>query len=173
LFDPTAFENMKVVIEGYLYDKDLDGELRIIDRNDVINLSKLSREYIIQFQLRNSSKAHHASFRLIAGLDNLAAELLPENIIANRQGCVVELQFNVIHPNDMKFFEKIQREFQRIWGEQRGIEQNVNINPLNLHESVQNRISIEFNRLISEDQMDDLLDMIDHMAETLEWLESV
>lgn len=38
MFDPTAFDNMKVVIEGAIYDLDLDGEISIIDRNDLLIL---------------------------------------------------------------------------------------------------------------------------------------
>lgn len=173
MFDPTAFENMRVVIEGYLYDKDLDGELSIIDRNDIVNLSKLTREYMIEFQLKNSSSDHKATFCLKAGLENLAAELLPGNILASKQGSFVKLQFHVIHLNELDLYDKLQTGFQQIWGEKRTILQNIQYNPLNTNRSVENRITIEFNRLIVEDQMDDLLDMIDHMVETLIWLKGL
>ena len=51
MFDPTAFENIKVVLEGAVYDLDLNGEIIIIDRNDLINTAKLSRKYELSFQL--------------------------------------------------------------------------------------------------------------------------
>ena len=44
MFDPTAYENMRVVLEGIFYDKDLSGEILVIDRNDIVNTAKLSRE---------------------------------------------------------------------------------------------------------------------------------
>ncbi|SID87142.1 Uncharacterised protein [Mycobacteroides abscessus subsp. abscessus] len=47
LFDPTAYENMKIVMEGLLYDKDLAGQISIIDRNELINTAKLSRTFEI------------------------------------------------------------------------------------------------------------------------------
>jgi IS4 transposase len=50
MFDPTAFDNMKVIIEGLLYDKDLDGEYEITDRNDFVNLSKMDRLFSIRYK---------------------------------------------------------------------------------------------------------------------------
>ncbi|MGZ4162287.1 MAG: hypothetical protein ACXVNF_16040, partial [Neobacillus sp.] len=54
VFDPTAFDNMKVVIEGALYDMDIIGEIIITDRNDIMNMAKLSRRFDICFTLPNS-----------------------------------------------------------------------------------------------------------------------
>ena len=51
MFDPTAFENMRVVMEGIFYDKDLSGDITIVDRNDVINTAKMSRDFDLSFQL--------------------------------------------------------------------------------------------------------------------------
>jgi hypothetical protein len=41
MFDPTAFDNMKVVLEGALYDLDIMGEIIITDRNDLFNTAKM------------------------------------------------------------------------------------------------------------------------------------
>lgn len=51
MFDPTAFDNMKVVIEGALYDLDICGEIVITDRNDSFNMAKMSRTFDISFRL--------------------------------------------------------------------------------------------------------------------------
>ena len=77
MFDPTAFENMKVVMEGIFYDKDLSGEIIIVDRNDFINTAKLSRSYDLSFQLPLAKKEKvTCKFTLSAELENLTAELL-------------------------------------------------------------------------------------------------
>jgi hypothetical protein len=171
LFDPTAFENMKVVIDGYFYDKDIDGEIHIIDRNDLMNLAKLSREYSIHFQLAQSLKKFTAIYYVKAGLENLAGELL--QLPSKREGCMVVLEFLVVHPNEKVYFEKIQEYLKECWGENRIIGQLVLHDPLSGQvNQVENRLSIHFNRLITEDQMDDLLAIGDHMIETLLWLES-
>lgn len=49
MFDPTAFENLKIVIEGAVYDRDFSGEILVTDRNDIINLAKLERRFEISF----------------------------------------------------------------------------------------------------------------------------
>ena len=40
MFDPTAYDNLKVILEGAVYDLDLSGELKIIERNDIVDLAK-------------------------------------------------------------------------------------------------------------------------------------
>jgi hypothetical protein len=172
MFDPTAYENMKVVINGYFYDLDLDGKIRITDRNDIVNIAKLSRDFSVQFQLKDTRKEYHATFCLKAGLENLAGELLQLKSVPNRFGSFVELQFNVYHPNEPQYFNKIQSQLQQTWGEKRTVQQRAQFNPFSNSLTIKNRITIGFNRLIIEEQMDDLLVMGEHMIETLTWLEN-
>ncbi|MCU9613644.1 hypothetical protein OEV98_08730 [Caldibacillus lycopersici] len=49
MFDPTAYENIKVVLEGIVYENDLQGEILVIERNDLVNLADLSRSFNITF----------------------------------------------------------------------------------------------------------------------------
>ena len=76
MFDPTAFDNMKVVIEGALYDLDLAGKIVIIDRNDIMNIAKMSRRFDVSFTLPEARVT--AMIEITSNLINLAAELLPE-----------------------------------------------------------------------------------------------
>ncbi len=34
MFDPTAFDNLKVIVEGAVYDFDLHGDILVTDRKD-------------------------------------------------------------------------------------------------------------------------------------------
>ncbi len=164
MFDPTAFENMKVVIEGELYDRDLSGEIRIQDRNDLFNSAKLSRTYDITFT-DQSNNATNVSCTLFmeAGLANLAAELLPIAQSEKLAGCKVTVRYTVIHQEQREIFHKIQTTLEDIWGSERTINQLVMINPISEQTSVRNEINILFNRLIYEDQMDDITAMVDYM----------
>jgi hypothetical protein len=47
MFDPTVFDNLKVVFEGAIYELDLKGEIDIIDRSDLVDLAKMSRAYSV------------------------------------------------------------------------------------------------------------------------------
>jgi hypothetical protein len=172
MFDPTAYENMKVVINGYFYDMDLEGKISIIDRNDIVNLAKLSREYSVQFQLKDSCEEYLATFCLKADLENLTAELLNLKSVPNRIGSLVELEFVVYHPNEPIYFNKIHDQLQQIWGEKRTIQQQVHFNPFANTHVIENRITIDFNRIIIEEQIDDLLVIGNYMIETLTWLEN-
>lgn len=51
MFDPTAFDNLKVIVEGAVYDFDLHGDILVTDRKDMMDLASLSRIYHISFQL--------------------------------------------------------------------------------------------------------------------------
>lgn len=171
MFDPTAFDNMKVVIEGALYDLDLAGEIVIIDRNDIMNMAKMSRSFDIHFQ--NASTPFPkvtAKFGIKAELINLAAEILPNSLLQKQSGCTIRLQFfheNITNETEL---QEIREIFIDIWGETRRIHQSVTITTSK--SLVDNCISIEFDRLISEDQMDDLVEMIDFMIKTNERLQS-
>ncbi|KYD22330.1 MAG: hypothetical protein C6P37_08510 [Caldibacillus debilis] len=57
MFDPTAYENMKVILEGYLYDYDMQGEILIKERNDLINLADMSRTFSLLFSLNLAPQA--------------------------------------------------------------------------------------------------------------------
>ncbi len=55
MFDPTVFENLKVVLEGSVYDLDLSGDIEISDRSDLVDLAKLSRAYTVALKKPKSN----------------------------------------------------------------------------------------------------------------------
>lgn len=55
MFDPTVFDNLKVAMENAVYDLDnLDSRIDITQRIDRLEMSVMSREFGVQFRLRNS-----------------------------------------------------------------------------------------------------------------------
>lgn len=174
MFDPTAFENMKVVIEGALYDRDLSGEISIINRNDFINAAKLSRQYDVTFSNRAENQDHlQCTFVLEAGLENLAAELLPEVLSEHLSGCRLFVKFTLRHRNEQLIFRRIEKKLKGIWGQDRAINQSLIMNPFVQEEFIRNEILISFNRLVYEDQMDDLITMIDYMIKSLDEIKGI
>ncbi|HAQ07435.1 MAG TPA: hypothetical protein DCR24_07935 [Bacillus bacterium] len=171
MFDPTAFENIKVVIEGEIYDRDLSGEIVVIDRNDWINTAKLSREYEISFSLPAVGPSGlYATMTLEAGIENLSAELLNKDTAQHLAGCMVNIHFSMLHRNDSSVFMAIQKVLEDIWGMDRAINQIAHITPLANSPEVNNISTIAFNRLVYEDQIDDLAEMINYMITSLEKL---
>ncbi|PLR98916.1 hypothetical protein [Bacillus sp. T33-2] len=171
MFDPTAFENMKVVVEGAVYDRDLSGEIVVTGRNDWINTATMSRRYEIYFALPNSSLT--ACLKLDAGLLNLAAELMAPKVSGDDAGCTVTIRFFMEHQNKQYVYDQIQQTLEKIWGSERNIEQTVKINPLSETELVHNEAVLPFNRLIVEEQIDDLAEMVGYMIISLNSLQKV
>ncbi|WP_079509476.1 hypothetical protein [Mesobacillus jeotgali] len=168
MFDPTAFENIKVVIEGEIYDRDLSGEIIVVDRNDWINTAKLSRKYEISFTLNDYPAGEiSAAMTLEAGLENLSAELLGKGRTHQLAGCEVGITFSLLHKYDDAIFQIIQKELDEIWGSQRVIAQAVHLAPLREKPLIRNVASISFNRLVYEEQIDDLTEMIEYMVDSL------
>ncbi|MDZ5473159.1 hypothetical protein SM124_15685 [Bacillus sp. 31A1R] len=174
MFDPTAFENMKVVIEGELYDRDLGGEITVTDRNDLVNLAKLSRLFELTFYLQNK-KSHPVKCTILlqAALENLAAELLPIARSEEKSGCYVEVNFHLNHINMEGIHNHIEQIMFNIWGKERNYNQKVSFNPLLKGQNVDTVVTIDFNRLILEEQIDDLVEMIHYMVETLNQLQKL
>ncbi|MGM0899822.1 MAG: hypothetical protein ACQEXB_01705 [Bacillota bacterium] len=174
MFDPTAFDNMKVVVEGAIYDRDLDGELLVTNREDLVDLANLSRTFKLAFSLTHSNRSNlHAELKIQAGLKNLAAEILEMGDSSASAGCVVTVAFHLTHANDEKIFFNIQKVLEEIWGGERKIEQVVKINPIKKTVTIVNEATVQFNRLVVEDQIGDLTDMIDYIVLTLKELEGV
>jgi len=167
MFDPTAFDNMKVVIEGALYDKDISGEIVIIDRNDLMNMAKMSRLFDVSFQLPNRSCT--AKFEMESKLSNLAAELLSNEVIEQHAGCFVRLEFMLEHEEKLDY-QTIKETLMDIWGAARKISLTVHKNPLEMNKTISTIITVKFDRLITEDQLDDLVEMTNFMKKTLELL---
>ncbi|WP_462411960.1 hypothetical protein [Neobacillus sp. Marseille-QA0830] len=171
MFDPTAFDNMKVIIEGAFYDMDLTGQIVITDRNDWVNIAKMSRLFTINFRMSEEGQGKTAAkMELESGLENLAAELLPGSQAEQSAGCYVKLQYFLEHANDPEMFRKIEELLAENWGSTREIAQTVQYNPLVPSETIKNVATVDFRRLVSEEQLDDLMDMIWIMRNTLQEL---
>jgi len=50
MFDPTIFENWKVVVEGAIYDLDREGRIEVVSRQDLVDLAGLSRTFRMSAQ---------------------------------------------------------------------------------------------------------------------------
>ncbi|MET3696040.1 hypothetical protein SAMN05877753_102428 [Bacillus oleivorans] len=160
MFDPTAFENIKVVFEGAIYDFDLEGNITVVDRNDQFNLSKLSRHFDITFSLQNT--LHPSKAKISLATDDLYKEIkLNETTV----GCNIEITFYVSshYQNDFSFMEQI----YKIW---EGQEIDLIKRESLINYQSEYLVMIGFGRKITEDQVDDLVAIVEHCIATLERL---
>ncbi|MDQ0217991.1 hypothetical protein ELQ35_10930 [Peribacillus cavernae] len=175
MFDPTAFENMKVVLEGAIYDKEFYGEVSVTNRKDIVNLSALSRQYEIEITLPEN-RSVKASLFLEADIENLTSELLgnaQEN--DTKAGCTLTVAFSVPFQVDQKQADHLIGSLEAIWGKKRIIKVSSTVQYTNAAVSHASYAiaSVSFDRLVKEEQMDDLLTMVDYMVDSLSVLENL
>ncbi|CAM3524964.1 hypothetical protein [Marinicrinis lubricantis] len=184
-FDPTIYDNLKVVLEGAVYELDIEGVIQILNRSDNIHLSTMSRSYSIQFALKHSLHEPKVTATIVleASLHDLAGELLakPNESLA-AFGCELSIAFEkeLFLKDEMPLRElsKYTEEgsmfmLAEIWGEEgrhytrewflRAAEKG-NIEAV---ETVQ----VHFDRTVNEMQMDDFPELIQHVITSLERLD--
>ena len=171
MFDPTIFDNLKVVIEGEVYDLDLTGDFLVTDRSDSIDIANMSRRYKVSFRKRNHSLLiKGADLSLKADLLNLSGELLSNKEIV--PGCLVEIVFNLKLGNPEYHCPIIENQLKEVWGN-RKIVQMVTYQYKNTDSRFDNKVYVSFDRLINEDHIDDLTEMITYITQTLEVLNRI
>lgn len=165
MFDPTVFENLKVVIEGALYDLDLEGQILIINRQDLVDMARMGRHYHITFK-EKTIEPIHAYIDLKIDLDNLVTELRNTN---GNPGCYLEIGFN-FKLNSLDACPMIEKVLTTIWGSTRKIQQEISYQ-YGSENHYTNNSKIIFHRLIHEDNIDDLLEMIDYIIDSIHQLQ--
>lgn len=164
MFDPTIYENVKVVLEGQLYDRDLEGEISIINRKDLVDLASLSRMYEVQF---NENPQVKVTIGLFADLASFSAEQL--QIESGNPGCEINISFDVLI-SDTEECAKIEEDIRSIWGYRPSIQQKVSF-VYNHEEELTSHIQLGFNRRINEDQISDLSELIEYAVQTSQLLD--
>ena len=174
MFDPTVFDNLKVVIEGAVYDLDLYGEFEVLNRKDIVDLATMKREYTIT--LKNDGhhiNLHGGEIKLSMDLENLSGELLQKSKFT--PGCKIQIGFALLIPEFTESPKQIEAIIESVWGLERSVKQTVSFSySKDVPENYHNHVVIDFNRLIGEDNVEDVLEMIHYLCATLtkldEWL---
>ncbi|NCU17249.1 hypothetical protein [Pallidibacillus pasinlerensis] len=125
MFDPTAYENIKVVFEGIVYDYDLNGDIAIIERNDLINLADMSRIYNLTFINKNDrQKLITMRIELQANFQQLVAELYPMKV---DPGANITIHFFVNTKIDEVLEKRISKFLKKQYEKQYEFEQITNL----------------------------------------------
>lgn len=168
MFDPTIYDNIKVVLEGAVYDLDLDGKILITRREDLVDLSSMSRTYAIEFA-RKIDKPSKAEINLHVHLSDLAAEIL-ENPTA-KPGCTLTIKLFTKVKNPEIECKHIEEQLSLIWEHRPLISQLLSykygLHPIAYH----NQITLSFGRKIDESHLDDFPHLIGYAADSLAWLD--
>lgn len=167
MFDPTIFDNLKVVLEGAVYDLDLHGQLRIVGRTDRIELSSMSRYYSIQFCLPGQQETW-AELRLWADTEDLAGEIMELSTVT--LGCQMMPVFYKRVNDPASDCPRIEQLTAEIWGGHVHQVQSI-ISVYGDPEAASlDEIKVHFNRRFGEEVIEDLPQMLEHMLIMLERL---
>lgn len=168
VFDPTIYDNIKVVLEGAVYDYDLEGRIIITRREDRIDLSSMSRTFAIEFA-RSADKPSRAEIYLHVHLSDLAAEIL-ENPNA-KPGCTLLIKFYASLNEPDRDCPKIAAGLSAIWAHRPHITQQLSYTYGQPETAYRNQITLSFGRKVDESQLDDFPELITHALESLIWLD--
>ncbi|MNW37797.1 hypothetical protein D3C74_148500 [compost metagenome] len=171
MFDPTIFDNLKVVVEGAVYDLDLCGELQVVDRNDRVELSTMSRYYAIKFTLPDRTDCS-AELRLWADTKDLAGEILElDSTLAEIHGCHLQPVFYKYVNKDNAELECVASETlaHKIWGDAHLV-QKISYTYGDHNSNALQEITVSFRRKFGEEVIEDVPQMIEHMVMMLERL---
>ncbi|MTT32574.1 hypothetical protein GMB86_11200 [Terrilactibacillus sp. BCM23-1] len=163
MIDPTMFDNLKVVLEGIIYDFEMDDRLTILDRTDSIDLAKLNKSYIIDFKrLRGKTSV---TLSMTSDLHTLATELLEEDM--TDLACQFQLTFHTPIKNPKTDCEALLFIINKHWRQfHPTITQRISyIYPGHHHYS--NAIQLKFEDGLTEAEIDDLHSLMTIIVETL------
>lgn len=165
--DPTAFDNLKTVLEGAVYDADLQGRIAVTDRRDLADLARLSREYAISFQQAGAPEPPVVcTVRLTIDF----AELVNERLHHGQAGCRLAVSF-ALPVRRLSVCALIEGTLRTIWGKERIIRQTLRFPFPHERGSYENEAVVEFARLIYEKNAADLPEMVPYMISSLEQLQ--
>jgi hypothetical protein len=164
MFDPTVYDNLKVAFENVLYDLDnLDESIHITHRRDQLEMASMSREFTLQFCLRDHATVT-AEVVLRSSLQAIAAEILETP--GSHPGCELELRFAWVTKEPESRCHDIMAVMQENWPDQRTI-QHVHYLFGDESKSFDVSTNVYFNRHVNEEQMHDIPLLCDHMVQVL------
>ena len=173
MFDPTIFDNLKTVLEGEIYDRDLEGEILITDRNDWIDLATMARTFVVQFRIQDCDLSF-AAIRLHADIKSLSAEILESTEV--EPGCDIEISFSMYAASPQQDAMELMQTLSVLWQGRPSVRSEICFgvdDDGEIVESIENKpyllkLILSFDRKINEGQLDDLTSLIQVVIASLE-----
>jgi hypothetical protein len=167
MFDPTIFDNLKVVMEGRLYDLDAEGSIRITGREDQVDLAAMSRTF--RMKLQTPSGSCQAVITLASSITDFVMERRIARPADQRPGA--ELGLELMLPADYsEYTEAVHDYLVRLWGEEAEVrhELRLHLEPgagtggeLGRSWPESYRVLIRFTHKIDESHIEDLEQWLD------------
>ncbi|MFA9556964.1 hypothetical protein ACERII_06660 [Evansella sp. AB-rgal1] len=168
MFDPTVYDNLKVVFEGEMYNLDFAKKISVTNRKDVVDLANMSRRFAMEFRIHNASLPYpNCEVLLKTSMADLASELLEGD--EQKAGCEIEILFLVSIKDVEKDCFQIESFLNQLWDGRPLIEQTISFTYG--VEGLINTVRLRFNRKINEDQIDDVPTLLVYSMESLHYFQ--
>ncbi|WP_274363616.1 hypothetical protein [Paenibacillus thermotolerans] len=172
MFDPTAFDNWKVVVEGAFYDADREGAIVVVGREDLIDLAGMSRSFRISASLPGQSA--RAELRLFSGLEDFTAERHAASLNEEPPGIRMELLLTL--PGErVKDIAAIHGSIESLWFPDAEIRHSltVSVDPAQPQaaaspEGSEYAVAMTFCNKWGEDRLSDIDELLRRLIETLQ-----
>lgn len=175
MFHPIIYDNIKVVLEGAVYDRDLEGEIIVHSRADVVDLATFHRQFQIEFSLSEQVDPHKkvtAMIQLKTQLADIASEQL-EQSLTDHVGCTICIHFTLDITDVLAETHTVTHILNEIWGHRPHITQEISTR-FDEHRQLEwppsifrNRITLDFHRKIDEGNIEDIHDLVEHCIQSL------
>lgn len=177
MFHPLVFDNIRVVLEGAVYDRDFEGAILITGRSDVMDMATFQRLFQIEFKPADAVERDPevlAQIQLRTQLADIASEQL-EQPLTNHIGCTICIHFHLPLTDYGKIPDEaraITEMLNDIWGHRPYITHTVRARMEEKRfewppQRIENQVTLDFHRKIDEGNIDDLRGLIDHTVQSL------
>lgn len=171
MFHPTVFDNIKIALENQIYDYDnLDGILVVTDRSDLLNLALMSREFSLSFKL---TEGNHVTSEIV--LQSTVKELSDEILETpgSDPGCSLLLRFYMEIDDVNEQCPEVEKILTTIWGPDFQPVQSLSFCYGQEGDTYNSCTELQFKRQITEDQMEDIPNLLKFLLQSAEELEEV
>ncbi|MBY6035738.1 hypothetical protein KUV80_03700 [Fictibacillus nanhaiensis] len=152
MYHPSVYDNLKVVLEGAVYDLDFSGAVEIINRKDIVDLAVIERKYSIDFIVAGISENFKGKLTLSTNLEKYATEKLQENPEAAGSMLAIHIETPVYEiETDCKQLQAILKKWTE--GDLKGdIQQKLTYIYGESRNVFHNSISIQLQKPVSEEE---------------------
>ncbi|MET3728056.1 MAG: hypothetical protein ACQET8_15130 [Bacillota bacterium] len=167
MYHPSVYDNLKVVLEGAVYDLDFSGEIEIINRKDLMDQAIIERNYSIDFVVSAIGEAMKGTITLTSNLEDLAMEKLNDNPegAGSKLSCVIETPVYEIE-TDCKQLQSILKKWGS--GDLKGdIQQKLTYIYGQPRHVFTNTISIQLQKPVSEEEPERISSVLEELIASI------
>lgn len=172
MFDPTIYDNLKVVLEGTLYDYDREGRVYVSGRRDLVDLATMSRSF--RMELRKQEGTCRAELELSSSLVDFASELRHMRLADELPGSMLRLTFWLAE-SAADQYEVMDGYLQEQWGEvAEVVHQRTSVlraGGATEHQG-EYRITLNFRDKVDENNIQDISPLVEEFIKTIEYLDA-